>query len=65
MTDNGMKIHLDTDMCIGCGCCGEACAQGALELTDKAVLIEAYCIGCGACVDMCPTGALSLPAAAT
>ena len=60
-----MTLQIDTDACVGCGCCGEACAQGALELEHKAVLIEEYCIGCGACIEMCPTGALSLPAALT
>jgi uncharacterized protein len=55
-----MILNLDTNACIGCGCCGEACAQGALELTNKAVLNEEHCIGCGACIEMCPTGALSM-----
>jgi ferredoxin len=60
-----MILHMDKKACIGCGCCGEACPQGALELAEKAVLIEEHCIGCGACIEMCPTGALSLPAATT
>jgi len=55
-----MTLQIDTDACIGCGCCGEVCSQGALELEEKAVLIEEYCIGCGDCIEMCPTGALTL-----
>lgn len=60
-----MTLQIDTDACIGCGCCGDVCTQGALELAEKAVLIEEHCIGCGACIEMCPTGALALPAALT
>ena len=56
-----MAIHVNTDLCIGCGCCGEVCPQGALELEEKAVSVEEFCVSCGACIDMCPVGALSLP----
>ena len=57
-----MAIQIDTDTCIGCGCCGEVCPAGALELEEKAVVFEDYCTGCGTCIEMCPVGALSLPA---
>ena len=56
-----MAIKIDTQACIGCGCCGEVCPQGALELEGKAVVFEQYCTACGACIEMCPVGALSLP----
>jgi len=54
-----MSIILDTELCVGCGCCGEVCSQGALELPDKALLLYELCIDCGACVEMCPVGALT------
>jgi electron transfer flavoprotein alpha subunit len=56
-----MAVEIDREACIGCGCCGEACAQGALELEEKAVVFEQYCTACGACIEMCPVAALSLP----
>lgn len=55
-----MQLHIDIQSCVGCGCCLEACAQGALELDTVAVLIAEHCIACGACIEMCPTGALRL-----
>ena len=57
-----MAIQINTETCIGCGCCGEVCPAGALELEEKAVVFEDYCTGCGICIEMCPVGALSLPA---
>ena len=56
-----MAVEIDSDACIGCGCCGEVCPQGALELEEKAVVFEQHCTACGACIEMCPVGALSLP----
>jgi ferredoxin len=56
-----MAIQINNDICIGCGCCGEVCPQGALELQEKAAVFEDYCTACGACIEMCPVGALSLP----
>ena len=56
-----MSIQINTDLCIGCGCCGEVCTQGALELSEKAMVFEQYCTACGVCINMCPVGALELP----
>ncbi len=55
-----MAIRIDADLCVGCGCCGEACGQGALELPDRAAVNEEFCTSCGACIEMCPVGALKL-----
>jgi len=55
-----MQLHIDDKVCVGCGCCGDVCAQGALELADTALLIPEHCVACGDCIEMCPTGALSL-----
>jgi ferredoxin len=55
-----MAVRIDTDLCVGCGCCSDVCLSGALELREKAEVSEEYCIECGACIDMCPSLALSL-----
>jgi NAD-dependent dihydropyrimidine dehydrogenase PreA subunit len=55
-------IHIDENLCNGCGNCVPACAEGALEIIDgKArVIADIYCDGLGACLGECPTGALSI-----
>jgi NAD-dependent dihydropyrimidine dehydrogenase PreA subunit len=52
---------INTDECVSCGACVEACPADVLELGDEAVEISDAdsCVGCGACMDACPTGAIS------
>ncbi|MBN2008683.1 4Fe-4S binding protein [candidate division KSB1 bacterium] len=55
-------IHINEDLCNGCGECIVGCSEGALQLVDgKAKLVkEDFCDGFGDCVGSCPTGALTI-----
>lgn len=57
-----LMIHIDEDLCTGCGNCVPGCAEGALQIIDgKAkVISESFCDGLGACLGECPEGALTL-----
>ena len=54
-------IHIDEELCTGCGLCVSACHEGAIGLVDgKARLLrDDYCDGLGDCLHACPTGAIS------
>lgn len=55
-------IHIDEELCNGCGQCVPGCEEGALQIIDgKARLVaERFCDGLGACLGECPTGALTV-----
>jgi Pyruvate/2-oxoacid:ferredoxin oxidoreductase delta subunit len=55
-------IHIDENLCDGCGQCVIACAEAAIEIIDgKArVVADRYCDGLGACLGECPRGALTI-----
>jgi NAD-dependent dihydropyrimidine dehydrogenase PreA subunit len=55
-------VKIDEEKCNGCGQCVDACAEGAIELTDgKAKLVsEIYCDGLGACIGHCPQDAITI-----
>ena len=55
-----MEMQVNTDKCIGCGCCSRACPMQAISLTDhKASINIQHCLTCGQCQHSCPKQAIS------
>jgi Pyruvate/2-oxoacid:ferredoxin oxidoreductase delta subunit len=55
-------IHIDEELCNGCGECIPNCPEGAIQLIDgKARLIsDLFCDGLGACLGACPVDAIAI-----
>lgn len=55
-------VHIDEDLCTGCGLCVSPCAEGAIQIIDgKAKVVrEELCDGAGFCLGVCPEGALTI-----
>ena len=57
-----MAYIMDTDNCVACGACIEACPESAIIEKDSVYsIIAEKCIDCGACESTCPNGAISAP----
>ena len=55
-------VHIDEDLCDGCGDCVPSCAEGAIRIINgKAKLVaENLCDGLGACLGHCPQDAIKV-----
>jgi MinD superfamily P-loop ATPase len=55
-------VHIDEELCTGCGLCVMPCAEGAIEIVEgKAKVVkEELCDGAGFCLAVCPEGALTV-----
>ncbi|MBD3374962.1 4Fe-4S dicluster domain-containing protein [candidate division KSB1 bacterium] len=66
MKVNRKIIHIDENLCDGCGLCVPSCHEKAIQLVDtaagkKARLVkEIYCDGLGDCLGACPAGAITI-----
>ena len=55
-----MHPVINTDDCIGCGACADACPMGVIEVEDVATVDDAdSCFGCVACLGACPVEAIT------
>jgi heterodisulfide reductase subunit A len=57
--------QIDTERCVWCGACMEACPYGAVEKTsvkgkETASILPSLCKGEGACVPVCPEDAIEI-----
>ncbi len=50
---------VDSDLCVACGNCADACPQDAITIEDVCVIDASKCVECGVCIDECPSGAIS------
>ena len=63
----GFTVHVDENLCRGCGRCLKACPYQAITLKRNDIGIwtstvdVALCKGCGNCISVCPTGAADSP----
>ncbi len=55
-------VHIDEDLCDGCGICVPSCAEGAIQIIDgKAKLVsDIFCDGLGSCLGECPLDAITV-----
>jgi len=54
-------LHIDTELCIGCGVCEATCTFGAILVGDQGyAVVNEICTLCGSCVDACEVGALAI-----
>jgi MinD superfamily P-loop ATPase len=52
--------EVDTELCDGCGKCGQLCQYSAIiSLNNTAMTFEQLCHSCGGCMLVCPTGAIT------
>jgi len=52
-------LHIDSEKCIACGKCAEACHYNAIAVVkEKVLLFQELCHACGACSIVCPTDAV-------
>ena len=52
------QVHVDPDLCTGCGTCETLCPVGAIELHEERPLVCDLCDGDPHCVKACTMGAL-------
>ena len=52
--------EVDTELCDGCGKCGQLCQYSAIICLKESVLtFDQLCHSCGGCKLVCPTGAIA------
>lgn len=55
---SGISPKVNEKKCVSCGICVKKCDFGAIELNDKAHIIDSKCVGCAGCIAVCPEAAI-------
>ena len=55
-----MAAVVNTETCVGCGACADACPCDAIKVVDGVAVVSDDCAGCGACADACPTESITV-----
>ena len=56
-----MKIHIDEEICTGCGACVEACPVDAIRMVGNVAVVDhGKCDLDGICIPACPVEAIRL-----
>ena len=55
-----MKLHIDPELCKGCGLCKRNCPVSCIsgEIKQTHVIDTEKCIKCGTCITKCPFHAI-------
>jgi ferredoxin len=60
VASSGFVSQVDTDICIACGDCAQACPFDAITVEDFSVVDWDKCMGCGVCETICASEAITL-----
>ena len=56
-----MEVHVNKELCEGCGDCISVCPAGAISIVDGVAEIDKLlCTQCQACIKACPPAAISI-----
>ncbi len=55
-----MNIHVEKDLCIGCGICEQVCSMNNITIKDNVAVHGEDCLNCMACFHYCPVNAVRL-----
>ena len=55
---NAHGYFIDTNKCIACGTCNEACPQDCISHDGARAIDQSHCLHCGRCLEVCPAGAV-------
>ena len=56
------KAFVEQSDCVACGCCGEVCPMGAIQII-KGIMAQVdmeKCIGCSKCAKECPASVIKI-----
>ncbi|BCN30903.1 EFR1 family ferrodoxin [Anaeromicropila herbilytica] len=54
------KLKINTDKCVGCGCCTQLCPMNNLSIANQKAVQNGKCTMCYRCISNCPRKAITL-----